>query len=75
MTGESNIALLFSIDVLGDSRKFLNVVKLPFVQDRQENNMLILHDTASYVMPLRKGFRNFLEARNKSTSIVFIISR
>lgn len=58
------------IDVLGQSRKLLNLARLPVAQDEQEKAALILHDTAGYIMSLRKGFRDFFKARNKSTGIL-----
>lgn len=58
------------IDVLGQSNKLLNLTKLPFTQDEQEKAALMLHDTAGYIMSLRKSFMDYFKARNKSTGIL-----
>ncbi len=57
------------IDVLGQSKKLLNLTKLPFTQDEKEEAAAILHDTAYTTMSLRKAFDGFFKARNKSTGI------
>lgn len=58
------------IDVWGQSTKLLGLTRLPVTQEDKEKATLILHDTAGYIMYLRKNFRDFFEARNKSTGIL-----
>ena len=58
------------IDVLGQSSKLLGLTKLPTTQDEKIETARILHETAGYIMRLRKGFADYFELGKKSTGIL-----
>ena len=55
------------IDVLGQSKKLLDLDRIPKTPEEKERASHILHETAGNINRLGNGFRTFYRTRNKPT--------
>ena len=58
------------IDVLGQSKRLLDLDRIPTTPEEKQRASQILHETAGNISRLRNGFRTFYRTRNKSTGIL-----
>jgi len=62
--------LIAYLDILGQSEELLKLDRLPSTPQEETKAAEILHNTAGYIMSLRKYFRQYYKAASRPTSIL-----